>query len=447
MKKRNNQVFIAILLLVAFAIWVVATYDLRIPGLGERKGIRLGLDLQGGIHLVLQADLSKKDPSQTAADVLEGVRKKIEQRINRFGVSEPVIQNQGNDRIVVQLPGIKDMDEAVKLIGQTGRLDYREKVAREDGTVEWQVATVILDGQERELTGAYFKPNAAVVLDTNTRQPQVHFETTAEGSRIFEEVTRRNVNKQLGIFLDNQPVKGADGHDIAPVVRSVITGSGVIEGLSLNDARSLAILINSGVLAVPVAIIQQQNVDAILGADSLAKSKLAGGIGLALVILFMIAYYRLPGVMVSLTLSIYGVLLLMVFKLWPGFTLTLPGIAAFVLSLGMAVDANVLIFERTKEELRAGRSLGAAIEAGFNRAWTAIWDSNLTTVIVCLILYWFGGRLAEPRIMGFALTLLLGVLLSMFTAMVVSRCLLRLLISIRAVRRPSLFGISERAQA
>lgn len=442
MRKRNNQVLLAILLLVAFSIWVVATYDINVPVFGERKGIRLGLDLQGGSHMVLQADLSKLPSTMTAPDAMTGVQKKIEQRIDRFGVSEAVVQKQGNDRIIVQLPGIKDVDEAVKLIGQVGRLDYREQ--QPNGT--WKVAAVNINGEQKELTGAYFKPNAAVVLDPTNRQPEVRFETTSEGSTIFEEVTRRNIGKPLGIFLDDQPIKGADGHDIAPIVQNTISGSGIITGLSLIDARSLAILVNSGTLDVPVTIIQQQNVDAILGADSLAKSKLAGVIGLALVILFMIAYYRLPGLVASLALAIYGVLLLMVFKLWPGFTLSLPGIAAFVMSLGMAVDANVLVFERTKEELRAGRSLGAAIEAGFNRAWTGIRDSNLTTILTSLILWWFGDRLAEPRVVGFALTLLIGVLVSMFTAIVVSRALLRLLIGIEAVRRPSLFGISQKTQ-
>ncbi|MFQ5826424.1 MAG: protein translocase subunit SecD, partial [Dehalococcoidia bacterium] len=289
------------------------------------------------------------------------------------------------------------------------------------------------DGQEKHLTGRFLKRNNRVVLRSPTNEPVVEFEWDEEGGILSEQITSRLMGKPMGIFLDDELVSG-------PIVEGIIKERGIITGLTLEEARTLAIQLNAGALPVPLKIIQRQDVDAILGADSLQKSLLAGQIGLALVLLFMVLYYRLPGLVAAAALIVYGILVLSLFKLWP-VTLTLAGIAAFILSLGMAVDANVLIFERMKEELRGGRTLGAAIERGFNRAWPAIRDSNVTTFIICGILYWFGSTFGASTIMGFALTLFIGVATSMFSAIVVTRTFLRFLVRLPLARRPDLFRV------
>ena len=423
--------------LFGFALWAVVPLDSERLG---RRGLTLGLDLKGGSHLVYEADLSKKDPSQTDDQAMEGVKQKIERRVNAYGVTEPIIQRQGGNRILVQLPGIKDIDEAIKLIGQTAELDFREQkldengkpVFDEEGNPEWVIAMAEgSDGQQRELAGKYLKPNATVVLAPQTNEPQVAFEWDEEGALLFTQITQRNLGKPLGIFLDSELISW-------PIVKAVISNTGIIEGLTLNEGETLAIQLNSGSLDVPLKVIQEQDVDASLGADSIRKSILAGEIGLALLVLFMLIYYRLPGFVACCALGIYGVLLLAIFKLIP-VTLTLPGIAAFILSVGMAVDANVLIFERLKEELRSGRTLGAAVEVGFDRAWTAIRDSNITTFIACIILYWFGGVLGAFMVRGFALTLFIGVALSMFSAIVITRAFLRFVV--HWVTKPSAYGV------
>ncbi len=437
MRKGNIYLLLFILALFGFALWAVVPLDSERLG---RHGLTLGLDLKGGSHLVYEADLSKKDPSQTDDQAMEGVKQKIERRVNAYGVTEPIIQRQGGNRILVQLPGVKDIDEAIKLIGQTAELDFREQkldeggkpVFDDEGNPEWVIAMAEgSDGQQRELAGKYLKPNATVVLAPQTNEPQVAFEWDEEGALLFEQITQRNLGKPLGIFLDNQLISW-------PIVKAVISNTGIIEGLTLNEGETLAIQLNSGSLDVPLKVIQEQDVDASLGADSIRKSILAGEIGLALLVLFMLIYYRLPGFVACCALGVYGVLLLAIFKLIP-VTLTLPGIAAFILSVGMAVDANVLIFERLKEELRSGRTLGAAVEVGFDRAWTAIRDSNITTFIACIILYWFGGVLGAFMVRGFALTLFIGVALSMFSAIVITRTFLRFVV--HWVTKPSAYGV------
>ena len=279
------------------------------------------------------------------------------------------------------------------------------------------------------------------MIDQRTNEPRVAFELDSDGAELFSQITddlyegpNSPLNRPLGIFLDGNYIS-------SPIVQSQITGgSGVIENILLEDAQSLAILLNAGALPVPLeGPIIREDIDPTLGADSVNKSIVAAVVGLALVLVFMIAYYRLPGVMASLALIVYAIFVLATFKLFP-VTLTLAGLAAFILSIGMAVDANVLIFERLKEELRAGRTLGASIEAGFNRAWTAIRDSNISTLITCGILYWMGSVLAEPRVMGFALTLAIGVALSMFTAIFVTRTFLRLFVGTRLAKDLPLFG-------
>ena len=356
----------------------------------------------------------------------------IERRINPFGVAEPVIQRMGNNRILVQLPGISDVEEVKQLIGQTARLEFRERICI-DGDIDCgspgghepdKVAGLTGEDLDRAYAGTQFQTN----------KPIVNLEFNSRGTRIFRELTNRlyNTPHRFVIYLDENEL-------IDPVVQSpILTGVAYIEGPSFTPAsvRTLAIQLESGRLPVPIEVVQEQDVDATLGAESLRKSLIAGVAGLALVLAFMILYYRASGVVAALALVLYTAMVLSVFKLVP-VTLTLGGIAAFILSIGMAVDANILIFERMKEELRLGRTLGAAIEIGFNRAWPSIRDSNISTFITCAILFWFGQRLGNSLISGFALTLFIGVAISMFSALTVSRTLLHLF---------SVIGLGEKRQ-
>ena len=437
MKTSDMLLLLFIALLVGFSIWAIIPLDGDRFG---RQGLTLGLDLKGGAYLVYEADLSKKDATQTVDQVMTSVLGKIERRANAFGVKEPIIQRQGENRILVQLAGEKNVDEAKKLIGQVALLEFKETTSdasgqpqRDDkGEIIWNIAKGTgSDAQTKELTGKYLKPNAKVMLKQNTNEPEVAFEWNDEGAILFEQITKRNIQKPLGIFLDGQAIS-------APTVQAVIKNSGIITGMAMAESQNLAIQLNSGSLDVPLTVIQEQTVDATLGADSIKKSIVAGAIGLILVALFMILYYRFAGFIAVLALLIYGIILTAIFKLVP-VTLTLAGIAAAVVSIGMAVDANILIFERMKEELRAGRTMGAAVDMGFNRAWLAIRDSNVTTFISCIVLYWFGDTFGAFMVKGFALTLFIGVALSMFTAITVSRLFLTM--TARVVKNSWLYGV------
>jgi preprotein translocase subunit SecD len=418
-----------------------------LPGNGifGRDEFKLGLDLKGGSHLVYSIDLTKKDPGQSDADVIEGVKNKIERRVNAYGVTEPIVQTIRNERgsfVLVQLPGVKDIDEALKLIGQTAELDFRELVVDEsgnpvldeEGKEQWVIAKAKgSDGEERELAGKYLKPNAQVVLTPQTNEPEVAFEWNSEGAILFEQITQRNLKKPLGIFLDNQLIS-------APTVQAVIKEKGVITGLNLNEARTLAIQLNSGSLDVPLTLVERRDIGATLGEDSLRKSLMAGIIGASMVVLFMIAYYRFSGFVACLALVVFVVLNLAIFKLIP-VVLTLPGIAGFLVSIGMGVDGNVLVAERLKEELRRGRTLGAAIEEGFRQSWSAIFDANVTVFIACAVLYWLGNTFGNFLVIGFATTLFIGTALSMFTQVVVTRTFLRTFVGLGMAKSPGAYGV------
>jgi len=432
--RKNTLVLIIILAIFGFAVSAL------ILPLFDRQEMRLGLDLQGGIHMVYQADFSAVEPGEET-EAIDGAIAVIEKRINILGVTEPVIQKQGADRIMVELPGISEAEKAKRLIGQTALLEFRELIINEDGEEEWVPATAIVSGQDKELNSSYFKENTYITTDDFGRV-LLAFEWNKEGSTLSEEITGRLIGQPLGIFLSGEPLLGDDGIPIAPIIQSKITVRGQIKGLSLNEATELSQLLNAGRIPLPLHPIYDQTVSPILGASFIDMSVTAGIIGIILVMLFMIAYYRLSGVLACLALIFYGALVLALFKLIP-VTLTLAGLGGFILSIGMAVDANVLIFERMKEELRTGRTLGAGIEAGFNRAWTAIRDSNVTTFIVCAILYWVGNSIvAGAPVKGFAVTLFLGVAVSMFTAIVVTRTLLRLFVGSHLARKTSLFSVS-----
>jgi preprotein translocase subunit SecD len=449
--RRNLIILALIIILVALGLAEVLVKNSPSitggnPG-NNTLGMRLGLDLSGGTRLVYQADLSQIG-NESVASAMQGAMDIITRRVDAYGVSEATIQKLGSNEIVVQLPGIRDVDAAIALIGTTAQLEFKEMeydssgnpVLDSSGNPIWIPATAVdSSGQEVPLTGKYLQRNAKVVFTQNTNAPEVAFNFNSEGATLFSQITGRLIGKPLGIFLDNQLIS-------SPTVKAQIGASGVIENIPLDEARNLAILLNAGALPVPlIGPIERQSVDPTLGADSIRKSLIAGMVGLILVIVFMVLYYRLPGALASVALIIYGILMLTLFKLIP-VTLTLPGVAGFILSIGMAVDANVLIFERLKEELRGGRILGVAVETGFNRAWPAIRDSNITTIIVCIILYWVGSALAEPRMQGFALTLGIGVALSMFSAIIITRTFIRLLVGTNVADKLPLFGVAKPAQ-
>ena len=444
MKRGNTGLLIFIVVLFGFCLWVIW------PGhdLFHRSEFTLGLDLKGGSHLVYNIDLSKKDPSQSDADVIAGVEQKIERRVNAYGVTEPIVQTINNERgsfVLVQLPGVKDVDEAIKLVGQTAELDFREMELDASGSLVYDetgkpkfVAIAKAkgsDGQEKELTGKYLKPNAQVTLTQQTNLPEVAFEWNSEGAILFEQITQRNLNKPLGIYLDGEPISW-------PTVQAVIKDKGVITGLTLDGAKTLAIQLNSGSLDVPLTLVERRDIGATLGEDSLRKSLEAGIIGAAMVIIFMIAYYRFSGLMACLALIVYVVLNLAIFKLIP-VVLTLPGIAGFLVSVGMGVDGNVLVAERLKEELRRGRTLGAAIEEGFRQSWSAILDANVTVIIACVVLLWLGNTFGNFLVIGFAVTLLIGTLLSMFTQVVVTRTFLRTFVGLGIAKSPGAYGVAK----
>jgi preprotein translocase subunit SecD len=442
MNRKNRIPLIIIIIIFVLAILTVVPLDKGVLG---HKGVRLGLDLQGGTHLVYQADFSSIEPG-TEAEALDGAIAVIEKRVNVLGVTEPVIQKLGDDRIVVELPGISEVEKAKELIGRTALLEFGEQV-KDGGEAKWvdelgswKPTTAEVNGEELELSSRYFKENTYVTTD-NLGRVILAFEWNETGSELSKEITQRLINQPLGIFLGDEPLRGDDGVPIAPIVRSVISDKGIIEGLSLAEATELSRLLNAGRIPVPLTPIYEQTVSPILGANFIGLSLKAGIIGLILVIVFMVVYYRLPGALASAALLFYAFSVLAIFKAVP-VTLTLAGIGGFVLSIGMAVDANILIFERLKEEIRLGRTLGAAIESGFKRAWPAIRDSNITTFIVCGILYWLGSSIiASAPVMGFAVTLAIGVAVSMFSAVIVTRTFLRILVGSRLAQKGSLFSV------
>jgi preprotein translocase subunit SecD len=447
LRRRTVYLLIFILVLFGFALWSVVPLDRNVLG---REGLRLGLDLAGGSYLVYQADLSDVEPANKD-EIMDGVKGVIERRINALGITEPIVEiqkHEGEYNIVIQLPGIADIEKAKEKVGLFTILEFREQ----DAAGNWTPATGTVNNETLTLTSRYFKQNTDISVDQYGK-PLLVFEWDEIGAQLSKQITTRLLNKQLAIYLGDEPLRGEDGHMIAPVVKAVIEDKGQVEGLSLADATELKDLLNAGRIDVPLGRwengefessipLYERTVDATLGADSIRKSIMAAGIGIVLLLIFMLVYYRLPGLVACLSLGIYGVVLLAIFKLVP-ITLTLPGLAGFIVSLGMAVDANVLIFERTKEELRGGRSLGAAVEAGFSRAWTAIRDSNITTFIACIVLFWLGGTMGAFMVRGFALILFIGVALSMFTAITVTRTFLRLIIGSQVVTNPAAYGVTS----
>lgn len=398
-----------ILVVAAVAILAVQPVFPGVKWLPFTNMIKQGLDLKGGVHVVLEAQDTPDAP--VTDDRVKQAMAVIENRVNGFGVAEPIIQQQGSRRIIVELAGVSDPDEAVRNLIKTAYLEFQT----EDG--------------KTVLTGRQLK-NAVEGKNPQTGQPEVNLEFEPDGAKIFADVTAANVGKRIVILLDKQVLQ-------APQVREPIpTGKAQISPYeSLEAAHNVAVLLRSGSLPVKLEVMEKRTVGPTLGADSLSKSIKAGIAGLIAILAFMMLYYRLPGLIANLALIIYSLIMLMIFAALH-VTMTLPGIAGFLLSLGMAVDANVIIFERLKEELWTGKSLRSAIDAGFKRAFVAIFDSNVTTLIAGAVLYYFG----TGPIKGFAVTLSIGILASMFTAITITRWLLHLVAGSNMVRNIKMYG-------
>lgn len=468
----NTRWWIVIILVTLVSAWVVVVQPLMAPK--GTEPFKLGLDLKGGVRVVLRAQVEKLPPEKQREwrpENMASVVDIVERRVNRLGVTESVVARQGQDRIVVELPGVVDEQEALRLIQTTAqlefwylpsvqsernpmaryRLDTRQEGGQEITTIydtvrqkEVDTASFLEDQRRRAqemgeqnpvVTGADLKPTCKLVYDQVGR-PQVSFEFNADGARRFGDFTRKHVKEILAIVLDNRIIS-------APRINEpILGGKGVIEGnFTAKEAAELATLLNSGALPVPLEIIQTTKVGATLGKESVRQSLWAGIAGLGLVLVFMIGYYLLPGVLASVALGLYTLYSLAAYK-GLGVVFTVPGIAGFILSIGMAVDANILIFERMKEELRAGKTLKAAIDDGFKRAFTAIFDSNVCTIITSLILFTLG----TGAVKGFALMLMIGVAISMFTAITVTRTMLWTLVSFGIGNNPRLFGLGRQWQ-
>jgi preprotein translocase subunit SecD len=425
-----------ILILVIGLLALIGDFvpGLTLPDAAATSGNRpietkLGLDLRGGLRVEYQAQqVGDKIPRQEDLDV---IRKIIEARVNASGVSEPVVTTQGSDRIVVELPGVSDPNAIRKLVGATGRLDFVPL-----GQVQKQKDDVIDEKQFPPLFSGTELDSAAIGSDS-TGKRVVTFKLKETGAKLFGDYTAAHVGDYFAIVLDGRVIS-------APQINEAIPGGNVqisqpgLQGYPLKEATDLVTVLQFGSLPFPITELSNVTISATLGEQFFNQSLLAGAIGIFLVILFMLIYYRLPGVVASFALIYYTLVVLALFRLIP-VTLTLAGIAGFVLSIGMAVDANILIFERMKEEMRVGKSLPAAVEAGFGRAWNSILDSNVSSLITATILYLFG----SSTIRGFAFVLIIGVLVSMFSAIVVTRSILRWLVNQNWARKASLFGVSQ----
>lgn len=386
---------------------------------------RLGLDLKGGTHIILNTDMSEI-PAGQRNDALESSRQVIDRRVNFFGVAEPIVQTAksgDNYRIIVELPGVTDVEAAVVLIGQTASLEFREFRDPAAATGAALIFPTLSNTLSIHITGKDLK-SAKLDFGSDTGAPQVALEFTTDGTVKFASATARLINKQLAIFLDDQPLTWPRVNTSITDGRAVITG-----GFTVEQAKNLSLQLAAGALPVPVKVVEKRTIGATLGADSVTKSVRAGFIGLVIVAIFMIAQYGRLGVLADLALIVYGLTTFSLFRVIP-ITLTLPGIAGFILSIGMAVDSNILIFERYKEELRRGKPWKIAMEQAFGKAWDSIRDANITTILTAIILYNPGNWQFLPSsgmVRGFALTLFLGVIVGLFTGIVVTRTFVRVL--------------------
>ncbi len=477
--RRRNTWLIVIIVLVAFSLWVDLVNRISItnplndkPLLDRNTELRRGLDTLGGLQTLLEADVA--NCASVSQSDLQVTRQILESRANALGVSEIVMQIAGQCRIVAEFPGVSDPEEVVAALQQTALLEFVDMGSQplaEGSTIKTdygqnggvqsptttatvlpiQTAAVTPTVEPNTTPAAAATPTAQVYhevmtgadLDTVAVQAgsvpgsyQIAFTLKPNGAKLFSEYTSSHVGQYLAIVLDKKVLS-------APVIKNAITdGQGIIEGgFTADTANALAVQLRYGSLPVPVKVVESQTVGPTLGAESVRKSLLAGLIGLSVVVLFMGLYYRLPGVLADLALITYSLITLMLYKIIP-ITLTLPGIAGFILSIGMAVDANVLIFERLKEELRSGRTLQQAIDLGWSRAWPSIRDSNSSTLITCVILFIFGNTFGASMVKGFSINLALGVIISLFTAIIVTRTFLHLVLdNMKLGEHPRWFGL------
>lgn len=405
-----KKLWIRLLLVIAIlagAVWLIM-----------KEPVKLGLDLKGGVYAVLEAtpeDGGEEIDNETMNSLIEV----LDRRINGIGVAESVVQKAGSNRVIIELPGISDTTEAINMIGKTALLEF--KIMDEHGNLGPTL-----------LTGGALKK--AQVGYGNLGEPQINFEMKPEGAIEFARITRENVGKQLAIVLDGKV-------QTAPVIRTEIPGgTGSISGnYTVEEAKRTATLLNSGALPIKAEIIETRTVGASLGDESIAASVVAGKVAMALIGIFMLIFYRFPGIVADIALVCFGIITFAVLQ-FIGATLTLPGIAGLILSAGMAVDANVIIFERIKEELGFGNTIRGAINAGFSKGFIAIFDSNLTTLIITGILFIFG----TGPVKGFAVTLIIGTLASMFTAIVMTKVLLMVFVEVFHISNPKLFGVRGR---
>lgn len=410
------QRYTTLALISIVLVAVLAGFFVYPKGFGkDNMPWRLGLDLIGGSHLIYSVDLSNV-PSKDQDSVLNGLRDVIERRVNLFGVSEPQVylgKSGEKSELIVELAGVKEISQAIQQIGETPMLDFREVL--EIGTSTQFLPT--------ELTGRYIS-GAELTFDPTTQAAQVSITFNDEGATIFEELTGRNIGKPLAIFLDGELI------EIPTVQQKISGGKAQITGkFTIETARLLVQRFNAGALPAPITLINQQTISPALGTDFLRSAIVAGAVGTALIIIFMLIYYGFFGIFATVALLIYVALTLGVFKL-VGVTMTLAGIAGFIITIGMAVDANILVFERVKEELKKGLSKTAAVAEGFKLAWPSIRDSNTSTIITAVILYFFTSSFVK----GFALTLLIGVLVSMFSAITTTRLLLKVFVKNKKVK-------------
>jgi preprotein translocase subunit SecD len=478
MRSRNSWL-IVIIVLVAFSLWVDLVPRITVmnplndkPLIDRNTQLRRGLDTLGGLQTLLEADVA--NCAAVSQSDLQVTRQILESRANALGVGEIVMQIAGQCRIVAEFPGVSNPEEVVAALQQTALLEFVDMGTSplpEGSTVQTDfgktqagqapapTATALATSTPAATAtaapnatpGATAAPSTTVyhtvmtgaALDTVTVQAgslagsyQIAFTLKPDGAKVFSDYTSSHVGQYLAIVLDKKVLS-------APVIKNAITdGQGVVEGgFTADSANALAVQLRYGSLPVPVKVVESQTVGPTLGAESVRKSLLAGLIGLSVVVLFMGLYYRVPGILADLALITYSLITLMLYKMIP-ITLTLPGIAGFILSIGMAVDANVLIFERLKEELRSGRTLQQAIDLGWSRAWPSIRDSNTSTLITCVILFLFGNTFGASMVKGFSINLALGVLISLFTAIIVTRTFLHLVLdNLRLGEHPRWFGL------
>lgn len=404
--------------------WVIVAIVIASVVVIFTKPTKLGLDLVGGSRLILEAETTESIAKITP-EVMQRLQFAIESRVNKLGVAETVVQQVGDKRLLIEIPNVTDLKEAKAFIGETAQLEFKKEGKAADGSPIW--VSTGLTGQDL---------SKSILSTDQSGQWVVSLEFNAAGSKKFADLTKALVGQQMAIFFDGELQS-------APVIREAIYGgkaqiSGGDSGFAYDEAERMVNLLNAGALPVPAKIVEENTVGPTLGADSIAKSRNAGIIGLSAVMIFMLIFYRVPGLIADIALIIYSLILFALFKTIP-VTLTLAGIAGFILSIGMAVDANILIFERTKEELRAGRNLFTAINSGFDRAFTSIFDSNMTTIITCAILYMLGTSIVK----GFALTLALGVMVSMFSAITVTKNFMHLIFGTGELKYPALFGLRK----